>query len=225
MADSGRLYCRMNNAYLIPSHYGEAEFTEKRSRFTGRVWPIQSEEEAMRHLKEMRETYWDATHNVYAYILRENGIMRYSDDGEPQGTSGQPTLNVFRSAEIQNVCCIVTRYFGGILLGTGGLVRAYSRAAKEALTAAGVSKVGLWDRVLTACPYSLYERVRREFEAAGAILEPPEFGADVSIEALLPTGTLTELQKSISELSAGSVELLEMGSEYRAVPMPDRING
>lgn len=209
----------MNKAYYVPSHYGEAEFTEKRSRFIGRVWQINDEQEALLHLREIREKHWDATHNVYAYIVREGGIMRYSDDGEPQGTSGQPTLNVFRSADIQNVCCIVTRYFGGILLGTGGLVRAYSKAAKDAMEAAGISRVAEWDRVLTACPYSLYERVRRELETAGAVLESTDFGADISMELLLPEGAFEGLNARILELSAGGVELLHMGSEYRAVPV------
>ena len=114
----------MSEDYLTPAAYGEAELIEKRSRFIGRVWPVESEAEALEHLKEIRARHWDATHNVYAYILREGGTMRYSDDGEPQGTSGMPTLTVFRAKEIQNVLCVVTRYFGGILLGTGGLVRA-----------------------------------------------------------------------------------------------------
>ena len=109
-------------SYLIPGGYGEVEFIEKRSRFIGRVWPVDSETEAIAHIKETREKHWDATHNVYAYIMLEGGIMRYSDDGEPGGTSGMPTLNVFRSNDIKNVCCVVTRYFGGILLGAGGLV-------------------------------------------------------------------------------------------------------
>ena len=127
--------------YLVPAGFGEAEYIEKRSRFIGRVWPVADEAQALEHLREIREQHWDAKHNVYAYIIREGGIMRYSDDGEPGGTSGMPTLNVFRSEEIQNVCCVITRYFGGVLLGSGGLVRAYSNTAKMALDAAGIQKV------------------------------------------------------------------------------------
>ena len=207
------------DSYRIPGGYGEAELIEKRSRFIGRVWPVETEEEALEHLREIREKHWDATHNVYAYIIRENVIMRYSDDGEPQGTSGRPTLAVFQGEEVFNVCCVVTRYFGGILLGTGGLVRAYSHTAKLALEAAGIRVVGLWERLLTACPYSLYERVRRELEAAGAILESTDFGADVSMEALLPKGASEALQQRLLELSAGTVEALILGEEYRAVPL------
>ena len=208
-----------NDGYLTPAAFGEAEFTEKRSRFIGRVWPVETEEEALEHLKRMREQHWDATHNVYAYILREGGIMRYSDDGEPQGTSGMPVLNVFRGREIVNVCCVVTRYFGGILLGTGGLVRAYSRSSKLALEQAGVSRVGLWDRLLIACPYSLYERICRELDQAGAITEETDFAADVSLELLLPAGGAEALNRRLMELSGGAVEALILGQEFRGVPL------
>lgn len=205
------------SSYLIPSRFGEAEFTEKHSRFIGRVWPVETEEEAVARIKEMREKHWDATHNVYAYIIREGGIMRYSDDGEPGGSSGMPTLTVFRAGEIFNVCCVVTRYFGGILLGTGGLVRAYSQAAKLALEAAGVSRMALWENVALACPYSLYERLRRELEGAGAVIKSADFGSDVTIEALLPDGSLDGVRARIAEISAGETELLSLGKEYRAV--------
>lgn len=205
------------SGYLVPTKFGEAEFVEKRSRFIGRVWPVENEEEAVARIKEMREKHWDATHNVYAYIIREGGAMRYSDDGEPGGTSGMPTLNVFRAGEIYNVCCVITRYFGGILLGTGGLVRAYSQAAKLALEAAGVSRMDLWESTATACPYNLYERVRRELEASGAVIESIDYGADVTIEAFLPSGSSDGVNKRLADISAGNVELLVLGEEYRAV--------
>ena len=205
------------SGYLVPTKFGEAEFVEKRSRFIGRVWPVENEEEAVAHIKEMREKHWDATHNVYAYIIREGGAMRYSDDGEPGGTSGMPTLNVFRAGEIYNVCCVITRYFGGILLGTGGLVRAYSQAAKLALEAAGVSRMDLWESTATACPYNLYERVRRELEASDAVIENIDYGGDVTIEAFLPSGSSEGVNKRLADISAGNVELLVLGEEYRAV--------
>ena len=119
--------------YLMPAGFGEAELVEKRSRFIGRVWPVETEAQALEHIEQMRKQHHDARHNCFAYCVRDGGLMRYSDDSEPQGTAGQPILNVFRGREITNFCCVVTRYFGGILLGTGGLVRAYSEAAKLAL--------------------------------------------------------------------------------------------
>ena len=209
----------MADGYRTPAGYGEAEFTEKRSRFIGRVWPVEKEEEALELLKEIRARHWDATHNVYAYILRENAVMRYSDDGEPQGTSGLPTLSMFRGREVQNVLCIVTRYFGGILLGTGGLVRAYSQAARLALEAAGIAEVRLWEKLLIACPYSLYERVRRELELGGAADIRTEFGADVSLEALLEKGRGTGMNARLLELSSGAVEALILGEEWKAVKL------
>ena len=109
--------------YFVPAGDGTAEFVEKRSRFIGRIWNTETEEEALACIRAMREQHWDARHNVYAYLIR-GGAMRYSDDGEPQGTAGMPVLEVLRGAELYNVCCVVTRYFGGILLGAGGLVRA-----------------------------------------------------------------------------------------------------
>ncbi len=214
----------MNEGYLIPADYGEAEFVEKRSRFIGRVWPLESEADALEHLREIRSRHWDATHNVYAYILREGGVMRYSDDGEPQGTSGMPTLTVFRSREIQNVLCIVTRYFGGILLGTGGLVRAYTQAARLALEAAGVALMREWEELLIACPYPLYEKVKRELELAGAVISSTDFGADVSIEALLQKGGSAALNDRLQELSSGAVEAMLVGSQYRAVRLEQEVD-
>ena len=214
----------MSDDYLTPAGYGEAELIEKRSRFIGRVWPVESEAEALEHLKEIRAKHWDATHNVYAYILREGGTMRYSDDGEPQGTSGMPTLTVFRAKEIQNALCIITRYFGGILLGTGGLARAYSQTAKLALTEAGVARVREWEELLIACPYGLYERIRRELELAGAVVTSTDFGADVSLEALLEKGKSEALNRRLQELSSGAVDALILGSKYRAVRLDQEVD-
>jgi len=205
------------NRYRVPTGYGEAELLEKHSRFLSRVWVTETEEEAISHIKAMREKYWDASHNVYAYILRNGGTMRYSDDGEPQGTSGMPTLNVFRSEEIFNVCCVTTRYFGGILLGTGGLVRAYSAAAKLALDATGISVMGLWKRYLVSCGYNQYERLKTEMIAQGAILEDTDFGTDVVMTVLLPDEQGESFCAKMIDLSAGTVNPEYVDEEYRAV--------
>ena len=204
-------------SYLVPGGYGEAELIEKRSRFIGRVWPVESEDEAIARIREMREKHWDATHNVYAYIMLEGGIMRYSDDGEPGGTSGMPTLNVFRSEEIKNVCCVITRYFGGILLGAGGLVRAYSAAAKLALDAAGVSRMDMWDQLLISCAYNQFERVRRLLEENGAVLENTDFGADVVIEALVSQERTPAFTAALTEMTAATATCDIVGSTFRAV--------
>lgn len=204
-------------SYLVPAAYGEAEYIEKRSRFIARVWPVGSEAEAVAHIEAMRKQHYDARHNVYAYILRDGGLMRYSDDGEPQGTSGQPTLNVFRSQEIQNFCCVVTRYFGGILLGTGGLVRAYSTAAKMALENAGISRMALWKSIELGCSYSQFERIKRLLEEHEAVIENTDFGADIVFSALLREDKVETFSKALTELTAGSVEYLECGESFRGV--------
>ena len=128
--------------YRTAAGYGEAEYEDKRSRFIGHIKPVTSENEAKAFIDEMRRTYADATHNVFAYVLREGNILRWSDDGEPGGTSGQPTLAVLQGAGLTDVCCVTTRYFGGTLLGSGGLVRAYSAAARAALREAGILVMG-----------------------------------------------------------------------------------
>ena len=203
--------------YFVPSGYGEVEFVEKRSRFIGRVWLTETEEEAIARIKETREMHRDANHNVYAYIIREGNAMRYSDDGEPQGTSGMPTLNVFRGEEIFNVCCVVTRYFGGTLLGTGGLARAYSHTAKLALEAAGVSVMRLWDRVLLSCTYSQYERIRNEIDTSGGVVENTDFGADVVITVLLPEDSTQGFLERIVELTAGQIYAEKVDSQFLGV--------
>ena len=147
--------------YFIPTGASETELVEKRSRFLGHVWPVESEGEARARIEEIRKKHYDARHNCWCYRIREGGVERYSDDGEPQGTAGQPMLNVFQREGVTNVCCVVTRYFGGILLGAGGLVRAYTQSAKDALDAAGISVVRRWVEVAVPCPYSFFERRRR----------------------------------------------------------------
>lgn len=205
------------NTYLVPYGYGEAEFIEKRSRFIGRVWPAADEAEALGRLNEMRQKHWDATHNVYAYIIRENGIMRYSDDGEPSGTSGMPTLNVFRQEGIQNVCCVITRYFGGVLLGAGGLVRAYSSTAKLALDAAGISEMARWRALLISCTYPQYERIKRLMEEFLAVVQSADFGADVVIEALLREDRADEFAERLTDLTAGTALCETVGERFRGV--------
>lgn len=189
--------------YLTPSGYGEAEFVEKRSRFIGRVWRTDTEAEALEKIREMRERHRDATHNVYAYIIRENNITRYSDDGEPSGTSGMPVLNVFATEGITNVCCVVTRYFGGTLLGTGGLVHAYSKAAKEALDAAGVSLMALWSLLRISVSYSFYDRTVRLLDEFEASVLSSDFGENVSLQALVRKDKEETFLERMTECSAG----------------------
>lgn len=204
-------------SYLVPAGAGEAEFTEKRSRFIGRVWRTDTEEEALARLRETREKHRDATHNVYAYIIRDNNLTRYSDDGEPSGTSGMPTLNVFMGEEIQNVTCVVTRYFGGTLLGTGGLARAYSKAAKMALEAAGIEQMALWRAYIISCDYGFYERAKRILDEHLAAVKSSDFGADVAIEALIRADRANAFEAALTEASAGKAFFEVLGEEFLGV--------
>ena len=204
--------------YYIPTAESEAELVEKRSRFLGQAFPVESEAAARACIEAVRKRHYDARHHCWCYRLREGGAERYSDDGEPQGTAGQPMLNVFQREEVTNVCCVVTRYFGGILLGAGGLVRAYTQAAKLALDAAGISVVRRWVEAAVPCPYALFERVKQEVEGCGGALGETEYAAEVTVHALLPEGRVEEFCRRITELTSGTEEAALLGETFRAVP-------
>ncbi len=207
-------------AYKVPAKDAESEFVEKKSRFIGRIWVTETEEEALEHLKDMRQKHWDATHNVFAYIIH-GGPTRYSDDGEPQGTAGMPVLEVLRGSGVENVCCIVTRYFGGTLLGTGGLVRAYGKAARDALNEAGIALKQLWKRLDLILPYSFFERLRQETERFGGIVDDTEYGADICLHVLLPADRTAAFAARVTDLTRGAVTPVETGEEFRAVEIPE----
>lgn len=198
----------------VPYESAESEFVEKRSRFISHIWPVKSEEEAQAHIREMKTKYYDARHNCWCYRIGEN-IMRYSDDGEPQGTAGQPMLKVLERENITNAVCVVTRYFGGVLLGAGGLTRAYAKGAKDALIASGAATIGRWIRCEIPCTYPLFERVKLEIESHGGIVDAVEYGADITICASLLAQQVDLLQGRLTELSAGSVEIVPKEEEYR----------
>lgn len=204
--------------YLIPTGQAETEFTEKRSRFIGHIWCVESEEEARVHIEEMKKKYYDARHNCWAYRIHTGGVERYSDDGEPQGTAGQPILNVFQREEVTNVVCVVTRYFGGVLLGAGGLTRAYSRSAKDALDAAGISVVRPWTQVEASCPYGLFERFKLELLPLEGVEGEHDFGSEITFRALLPEGREEAFALRLRELSAGAVTPHVTGTAWKAVP-------
>ncbi|MCI8690704.1 MAG: YigZ family protein [Oscillibacter sp.] len=207
------------DSYRVPARDAESEFTEKRSRFISRIWTVADEAEARARIDETRRKYYDARHNCWCYILRESGIVRYSDDGEPQGTAGQPMLNVFQREEITNVCCVVTRYFGGVLLGAGGLTRAYTRGAKDALDAAGAALVQRWTLWDVPCPYPLFERVKLEAASCGGVVRGADYGADVLLHAAFLPEDAGAFSARLTELSAGRLTLQPAGEEYLPTPL------
>lgn len=190
--------------FYTPSGTGESEILEKRSRFLGHLRPVSTEEDARNFLLEMKKQFHDARHNCWCYRIFD-GPERFSDDGEPQGSAGMPMLEVFRRENVSNFVCVVTRYFGGVLLGTGGLSRAYSAAAKEALLAAGLTASGKWAELRFTCPYALLERCRNELYDAGGIIENMEYGTDVSVIAQLPQDSALPVRNRMIELSSGKI--------------------
>ncbi len=206
------------NEYLIPTGAGESEYVEKRSRFLGHVRRVESEDEARAFIAEMKKRHYDARHNCWCYIIR-GGAERYSDDGEPQGTAGIPMLELLRREGITNVVCVVTRYFGGVLLGAGGLLRAYTKSAKEALGAAGVSAVRRWVKTELECSYAQAEKLRLEIAAAGGVPDGVDYAAAVTLRALVPEEALDVFSARIFDASAGSVAVRAAGEVLRAVPI------
>ena len=204
--------------YLVPTGFGEDEFTEKKSRFIGRVWPVETEEEALACIQAMKKQHYDATHNCWAYVIKD-GPMRFSDDGEPGGTAGNPMMQVLQRENIYNVCCVVTRYFGGVLLGAGGLVRAYTKGAKIAIDAAGKSMKRVWSVLYIPCPYTYYERVKLEVAAFGGIIRDTQFAAEVELEILVAQADAQPFLDKITDMTSGTVEGLETAQEYRAFPV------
>ena len=204
--------------YLVPTEFGEDEFIEKKSRFIGRLWPVETEEAALEKIQEMKKKHYDATHNCWAYIIRD-GAVRFSDDGEPGGTAGMPMLQVLQREGLYNCVCVVTRYFGGILLGAGGLVRAYTKGAKIAVDAAGKSMKRVWTVLYVPCPYTYYERVKLLVAECEGIIRQTDFGAEVELELLFAENMAGTFLEKLTDMTAGTVEGMETGQEYRAFPV------
>lgn len=192
------------------------EMEERKSVFIGHACPITSEEDARRFIDEKRREYHDATHNVYAYLLSGGALARYSDDGEPQGTAGMPVLNVVKMSGATDLCVVVTRYFGGILLGAGGLVRAYTAAAKIAVDAAGLAvyeEYGIYEIVVS---YSDYQKLTFALAKIDATEDHCDFGENVTVVCAIKAEQAEELIKTVSELTFGKGRISLIRTEERA---------
>ena len=203
--------------YYIPSGPGESEYEEKRSRFLGHLRPVETEEEARLFITEMKKKYHDARHNCWCYRIR-GGAVRYSDDAEPQGTAGLPMLEILQREGIENAVCVVTRYFGGVLVGTGGLLRAYQKAAKGAVEDAGISVVRAWTKMSIVCDYSDYEKIRSELEQQNAVISDTEYGEKVTLTVLVSQGQGTLVTEKLQDRTAGKCICTEEGIVNQAVP-------
>lgn len=194
----------MEQSYLVPFEDAESEFEEKRSRFISHLYRVTTESQARERIDEMKKKYYDARHNCWCFCLHD-GTVRYGDDGEPQGTAGQPMLNVLQRENVENAVCIVTRYFGGILLGAGGLTRAYAKAAKDALDAAGKARMQPFAELRLTCPYPMLERIKMLAAAQDGRIERTDFGAAVTLEILLPKENVGTFSENLTEFSSGSI--------------------
>lgn len=204
----------MLTEYKTVEKYADPEFVERRSRFIGYIKPVTTEEQALEFINSIRSKHWDATHNVYAYVLRERNTCRYSDDNEPQGTAGMPVLDVIRKSGLTDVCIVVTRYFGGILLGGGGLVRAYSHCASLATEAAGVIYMRGCAICSLDCTYNQYGKLQSLIPEMGGIVDNADFADKVNISFHIPSEELQSLRKKVTDATSGTVEIISEEEKY-----------
>lgn len=191
-------------SYRTVGGYGQAEIVEKKSRFIAHVMPVKTEKEALENIEKIKKQYWDARHNVFAFQLGErNEIQRYSDDGEPSGTAGMPVLEVLRGEDIKDTLIVVTRYFGGTLLGTGGLVRAYGRSAKEGLLQAGIIERILYTQLSITVDYTLSGKVQYEILQGEHILQDTVYTHNVEFKVLCRVSMTEGFVKNIINVTNG----------------------
>lgn len=190
------------------------EFVEKHSRFIGYIKPVTTKEEAVDYINSIKSKHWDATHNVYAYVLRDGQTRRYSDDGEPQGTAGIPVLDVLLKENVTDCVVVATRYFGGILLGGGGLVRAYSHTAKIAVDAGGVVTMSLCSLMKTKCDYNFYGRMNSLVPEFGGTVDNADFGENVTLSYRIPADREAEFINKLTDSSFGKVSAEKTGEIF-----------
>ena len=189
--------------YITVKGYGEARFEEKKSVFIGYCEHVTNEEEALAFVKKIKEKHRDATHNCYGYVMKGGILCRYSDDGEPQGTAGKPILDMLVKSGVDDVCIVVTRYFGGTLLGTGGLVHAYSLGAKMAVEASGVAQFENYVVLKVSCSYSDYQKIGLELERCDAIIDNTDYSDSVAVQFAVKEQFANEIARKISEITSG----------------------
>lgn len=200
--------------YFTISKAASDSFIEKKSEFIGYIAPVKTNDEAVAFINEIKAMHRKARHNVYAYILREDNISRYSDDGEPQGTAGVPVLEVLQKRGLTDVCVVVTRYFGGILLGGGGLLRAYSHAASIACDAAHIMDMRLCHRLTIKTDYNLYGKINYILPNFDVITVNSDFADAVTLEILVMSEKLDALRKELTEVTNDSAEVTDLGELY-----------
>ena len=202
------------NTYKTVKEFACDELVEKRSRFIGYCKPVTTQDEAIAFINEIKTKHWDARHNVYAYVIKDEGVSRYSDDNEPQGTAGIPVLDSIRKRGITDCVVVVTRYFGGVLLGAGGLVRAYSAAAKLGIDAAGEMEMEMCSVCTLTCSYTMYGKIPALVARFRGSIDDSDFADEVSIRFHLPEDELSAFNKALSEESSGKYAAVEINKEF-----------
>lgn len=201
------------NTYLTVFQQTEFEYTEKRSRFIATLRHCETEEQATAFIEEMRSKYWDARHNVYAYFLKNGDLCRFSDDGEPHGTAGKPMLDVIKGSGITDIAVVVTRYFGGVLLGTGGLVRAYSKSVQEVLQKCEVFEVVSCKVFEICCDYTDHAKLVNLISSCGGVIENTEFTDKVKLLFSLKSEFVSDFHKKLSEKFKARLKTEEKGQK------------
>ncbi len=201
-------------AYTTVRQHGTAEIEERKSVFIGNAAPVESEAEAIAFIERIRASMPDARHHVYAYLLRAGNTTRYSDDHEPQGTAGMPVLEVIRKAGCTDTVIVVTRYFGGILLGTGGLCRAYTAAAVAALGAAEIVTRRPLTELAVECGYSEYQKLLAEFPRMGIMVDGTDFAQNVCVRLAIPSENTAVAVEKMTEICAGRLKTEEIGCRF-----------
>ena len=209
-------------AYKTIQGTAQARIEEKKSEFIAHAAFADTEEKALAFLNGIRAKHRTANHNVYAYILRDGARMRYSDDGEPAGTAGLPMMEVLSGGDIVDVIVVVTRYFGGTLLGTGGLVRAYTKAAQQAVADAGVARMTACDLAMCAVAYNKKAQMEALIAQHGGGVDELEFGADLLYTYYTPAACTDGFEAALTELTLGQAQPIRVERQYRALPVPFR---
>lgn len=209
------------NPYKTVLKEASDSFVEKKSRFIGHCRPVTTEAEAQEFIKKIKSEYWDASHNVSAYVLREGNIIRYSDDGEPQGTAGIPVLDVIQKSGITDAVVVVTRYFGGILLGGGGLVRAYSHSASIGVSAAEPVNMVECLILTLRCDYNRYSKAESYISECSGVVDGTDFDDAVNIHFHITEECLPKLRESIADLTNGQGTI--KGEQRKFFPLKVKI--
>ena len=206
------------NEYKTVKEYASETITERKSEFIGFISPVSSEEDALAFISEIKKKHTAARHAVYAYILRENNIARFTDDGEPHGTAGLPILELLRKENLTDVAVVVIRYFGGILLGTGGLLRAYTSTVKAALDKAQTVILKKLTTFSVTTSYSDYKKVEFVLKNEQVVFDKTDYGTDVTINLAVPTEEIETVLKSLRDITGGKAEITITGERYGSVP-------